>query len=100
MSWRLFVNESGDGTTRLDGPGWALIDRLVQWCRDDGIRVILDIHSAPGGQTGHTYDDGTGYQLFSYTDGCSGSNFWGAPTVADGWLYDGNLDGTFYAFHS
>jgi endoglucanase len=66
MSWRLFVEEGSDGAVRLDGPGWALIDRLVQWCRDDGIRVILDMHSAPGGQTGHTYDDGTGYPLLFY----------------------------------
>jgi endoglucanase len=66
MSWRLFVERGGDGAVHLDGPGWALIDRLVQWCRDDGIRVILDMHSAPGGQTGHTYDDGTGYPLLFY----------------------------------
>jgi endoglucanase len=66
MSWRLFVEEGNDGATRFEGPGWALIDRLVDWCRNAGLRVILDMHSAPGGQTGHTYDDGTGYPLLFY----------------------------------
>lgn len=66
MSWRLFVEADDSGSVRFAGPGWALIDRLVQWCRESGLRVILDMHSAPGGQTGHTYDDGTGYPLLFY----------------------------------
>jgi outer membrane protein assembly factor BamB len=51
------------------------------------------------GQTISAYNASTGAQLFSYSDTSSSiSDFWGAPTVANGWLYDGNLDGTFYAF--
>jgi outer membrane protein assembly factor BamB len=45
------------------------------------------------------YNAGTGALLFTYFDMSSSSNFWGTPSVANGWLYDGNMDGTFFAFH-
>jgi len=35
----------------------ACIDRLIDWCRTCGIYVILDMHAAPGGQTGQNIDD-------------------------------------------
>ncbi|HUO00403.1 MAG TPA: cellulase family glycosylhydrolase [Bradyrhizobium sp.] len=66
LSWRLFVEEGDGGAVRFEGPGWSLLDRLVQWCRDSGLRVLIDLHSAPGGQTGHTHDEGTGYPLLFY----------------------------------
>lgn len=50
----------------FDGPGWELLDRLVGWCREAGLRVILDLHAAPGGQTGVNHDDGTGFPLVFY----------------------------------
>jgi endoglucanase len=67
LNWRLFV-ELGDTAKddKFDGPGWALLDRLVQWCREDGLRVIIDLHAAPGGQTGVNHDDGTGFPLTFY----------------------------------
>ena len=48
------------------GPGWALLDRLIEWCRQSGLRVIIDMHAAPGGQTGVNHDDGTGFPLVFY----------------------------------
>lgn len=33
------------------------IDRLIEWCRKWQIYVILDMHGAPGGQTGANIDD-------------------------------------------
>ncbi|MBJ6363958.1 glycoside hydrolase family 5 protein [Paenibacillus sp. GCM10012307] len=33
------------------------IDRLIEWCRDYQLYVILDLHGAPGGQTGANIDD-------------------------------------------
>lgn len=33
------------------------IDRLIEWCRKYQIYVILDMHGAPGGQTGQNIDD-------------------------------------------
>jgi len=67
LNWRLFV-EAGEATDadRFEGPGWALLDRLVGWCRQAGLRVIIDLHAAPGGQTGVNHDDGSGYPLTFY----------------------------------
>ena len=67
LNWRLFV-EPGDygGADRFEGEGWQLLDRLVQWCRDAGLRVIVDLHAAPGGQTGVNHDDGPGFPLTFY----------------------------------
>jgi hypothetical protein len=36
---------------------FARIDRLIEWCRKYHIYVILDMHGAPGGQTGQNIDD-------------------------------------------
>lgn len=33
------------------------IDHLIQWCKTYGVYVILDMHAAPGGQTGRNIDD-------------------------------------------
>lgn len=55
-----------DRTTTFEGPGWALLDRLIGWCREAGLKVIIDLHAAPGGQTGINHDDGTGFPLVFY----------------------------------
>ena len=65
LHWRLFA-ELGDKEARFEGPGWSLLDRLVDWCRESGLRVILDLHAAPGGQTGVNHDDGFGFPLTFY----------------------------------
>ena len=59
LHYRLFVSDSDLDT--LDGPGFPLLDRLVAWCRDEGLYVILDMHAAPGGQTGDNIDDSWGH---------------------------------------
>jgi endoglucanase len=66
LNWRLFVGAGEDGTDRYDAPGWPLLDRLIRWCREAGLRVIVDLHAAPGGQTGVNHDDGPGYPLTFY----------------------------------
>ena len=50
----------------MTGPGWALLDRVLGWVRAAGLYAILDIHAAPGGQTGINHDDGPGYPLMFY----------------------------------
>ncbi|MCD1259641.1 cellulase family glycosylhydrolase [Paenibacillus athensensis] len=35
----------------------ALLDRVIDWCRDYKLYVVLDLHGAPGGQTGANIDD-------------------------------------------
>jgi endoglucanase len=62
--WKLFA--TGTATPALEGPGYALMDRLIGWCRETGLRVILDMHAAPGGETGVNHDDGVGYGLLFY----------------------------------
>ncbi len=66
LHWRLFVEPGDDGTDRFEGQGWSLLDRLVAWCREEGLRVIIDLHAAPGGQTGVNHDDGSGFPLTFY----------------------------------
>jgi endoglucanase len=67
LHWGLFVKpETTVGEDQFEGPGWALLDRLVGWCREAGLRVILDLHAAPGGQTGVNHDDGPGFPLVFY----------------------------------
>lgn len=45
-----------DGEALLED-GIAHVDRTIQWCRDAGISCVLDLHGAPGGQTGENIDD-------------------------------------------
>jgi endoglucanase len=66
LHWRLFVKPGAPGEDKFEGPGWSLLDRLVEWSRDAGLRVILDLHAAPGGQTGVNHDDGPGFPLVFY----------------------------------
>lgn len=66
LHWRLFVEPGDSSADRFEGPGWRLLDRLVGWCRAAGLRVILDLHAAPGGQTGVNHDDGPGFPLVFY----------------------------------
>lgn len=44
-----------------DAEGFKLLDRLIGWSRAEGLYVILDLHAAPGGQTGANIDDSAGY---------------------------------------
>lgn len=53
IHWKLFDSP--------DAEGFRLVDQLVQWARQDGIYIILDLHCAPGGQTGTNIDDSWGY---------------------------------------
>ncbi len=64
MNWKLFAADADPPV--LEGPGYALIDRLIGWCREAGLRVILDMHASPGGQTGVNHDDGVGFALLFY----------------------------------
>lgn len=41
--------------------GWQYLDRLIEWCEKHELWVILDMHCAPGGQTGTNIDDSWGH---------------------------------------
>jgi len=51
--WKFFDSDNAEG--------FELMDRLVRWARKDGIYIIIDLHCAPGGQTGTNIDDSDGY---------------------------------------
>ncbi len=60
FNYRLFTNEDymgGEGAAR----GFALLDKVIGWCKKENLYVLLDMHCAPGGQTGDNIDDGFGY---------------------------------------
>ena len=44
-----------------DSDGFALLDRAIEWSREAGLYVVIDMHCAPGGQTGANIDDSWGY---------------------------------------
>jgi aryl-phospho-beta-D-glucosidase BglC (GH1 family) len=62
LHYALFMTD--DGT--MQGDGWALLDRVLGWVREAGLYAIVDLHAAPGGQTGINHDDGPGYPLMFY----------------------------------
>jgi endoglucanase len=43
------------------GGGFEILDPALDWCKRAGVWVILDMHCAPGGQTGANIDDSWGY---------------------------------------
>ena len=50
---RIIMNDDGS----LIEAGFLLIDRLIRWCEQHNLWVLLDLHGAPGGQTGTNIDD-------------------------------------------
>lgn len=58
--YKLFTDEDYMGLTSCQD-GFARIDSVVDWCRDNGLYLILDMHDAPGGQTGDNIDDSYAY---------------------------------------
>ncbi len=44
-----------------DSEGFGLLDRAIEWSREAGLYVVIDMHCAPGGQTGANIDDSWGY---------------------------------------
>ena len=62
LHYRLFMDAEGE----IGGDGWFLLDRVLGWVREAGLLAIVDLHAAPGGQTGINHDDGPGYPLMFY----------------------------------
>ena len=58
--YKLFTDEDFMGQT-ANQDGFTRIDSVVKWCRESGLYLILDMHDAPGGQTGDNIDDSYGY---------------------------------------
>jgi aryl-phospho-beta-D-glucosidase BglC (GH1 family) len=66
-----FLRDTGANTIRVplhykffspgNNEGFALLDRVVGWAAKYHLYVILDMHCAPGGQTGTNIDDSWNY---------------------------------------
>jgi aryl-phospho-beta-D-glucosidase BglC (GH1 family) len=66
--YKLFTDEDYMGKT-ASHDGFQYIDSIVEWCRRQNLYVILDMHDAPGGQTGDNIDDSYGFPwLFTDED--------------------------------
>jgi hypothetical protein len=55
LNSRLFLTEEENPVYITEG--FQLIDSLISWCKKYKLYVIIDMHGAPGGQTGANIDD-------------------------------------------
>jgi len=66
--YKLFTRDRYLGN-QSDSEGFARIDSTISWCRRYGLYLILDMHDAPGGQTGDNIDDSYGYPWLMLSEG-------------------------------
>ena len=79
-----WLSESGVNTIRLpfdyrllthddylgrDIHGYKYLDRAIDWCKKYNIYVLLDMHGAPGGQTGDNIDNSDGFPWLMVDEG-------------------------------
>lgn len=55
INWRVLMED--EPGIRWKEDGFGLIDDLLDWCEEARLYVFLDLHGAPGGQTGANIDD-------------------------------------------
>jgi hypothetical protein len=55
FNWRLFMEEEEEVIWKEEG--FLLLDRCIDWCEEYHVYAFLDLHGAPGGQTGTNIDD-------------------------------------------
>lgn len=55
FNWRVLMEDEPGIVWKEDG--FQLIDNCLGWCEEFGIYAFLDLHGAPGGQTGANIDD-------------------------------------------
>jgi len=59
FNFKLFIME--DHPEIYIDEGFKRLDDVIRWCEEANLYVILDLHAAPGGQTGDNIDDSWGY---------------------------------------
>jgi aryl-phospho-beta-D-glucosidase BglC (GH1 family) len=60
FNYKLFTTEHYMGGSNAER-GFVYLDRVINWCKKENLFVLLDMHCAPGGQTGDNIDDSYGY---------------------------------------
>lgn len=58
--YKLFTDEDYMGLNSKQN-GFEILNNAIKWSKKYGLYVILDMHDAPGGQTGDNIDDSYGY---------------------------------------
>ena len=58
--YKQFTDEDYMGITGKQD-GFEILDQVIKWSKEAGLYVILDMHDAPGGQSGDNIDDSYGY---------------------------------------
>jgi endoglucanase len=66
LNARRFLTESENPTYVPEG--FELLDNLIKWCKKYNVYVIIDMHGAPGGQTGANIDDSLHDQAELFTN--------------------------------
>lgn len=63
FNYKLFTAEDymGNPNPAASGEGFMFMDKVIEWCRQNNLYLILDMHDCPGSQTGDNIDDGYGY---------------------------------------
>ena len=56
FNWRLFMRDE-PGEIAFIEEGFNLLDSCLAWCEEYRVYAFLDLHGAPGGQTGANIDD-------------------------------------------
>ena len=56
FNWRLFMKDE-PGEIAFIEEGFNLLDSCLAWCEEFKVYAFLDLHGAPGGQTGANIDD-------------------------------------------
>lgn len=79
-----WLSETGVNTIRLpfdyrllthddflgrDMHGYKYLDKAIEWCEKYNIYVLLDMHGAPGGQTGDNIDNSDGFPWLMVDEG-------------------------------
>jgi endoglucanase len=59
FNFRLFASEENPEIFLEEG--FIQLDKIISYCEDENLYLILDMHCAPGGQTGDNIDDSFGY---------------------------------------
>lgn len=58
--------DTGSGTFREEG--FALLDTLLNWCEQNNLYLVLDMHCAPGGQNKDNISDSDGIEARLWTE--------------------------------
>jgi hypothetical protein len=56
FNWRLFMKDEPAEIEFIE-EGFNLLDSCLSWCEEYHVYAFLDLHGAPGGQTGDNIDD-------------------------------------------